>query len=304
MAYVAFDVDNTLGYFEIVNPLANFWSLDYINNPEQSFHSGKARISSRLEKKLKRARDIFSTELFKHPRLLYTVLRPNIHAMFAPLLKLKRQGKLRTIILYSNTSVGYSLELVAALIDKLFHSRGLISYMVDHWHPIRVADHPEPLVPFRYNEPSKQYESLEHIFKKATGSRAAVTPSRVLFVDDRRKKHVLQEQEKEGLTYVVPTPFFINASHEQKKKIFDIALQALEDADVLNDSEYLVSKFCTRDIPYDYTNVYFVRNFYQLKQFVWSQMVNATVYKGKWQNDTAKLNREFDYYLKKIEASA
>jgi len=297
MAYVAFDVDSTVGYFEVVNALANFWSPDYINNMEQSVYSGKARISERLAKKLKKARDLFAAELFRHPKLLYTVLRSNIHAMFGPLLKLKRAGLLRAVVLYSNTSVGYSLELAKALIEKLFHSPGLILCMVDHWHPIRTADHPEPLAPLRYIEPVKQFDTLEAIFKRATGSRASVRPTSVLFVDDRRKKHALQAQEREGLTYVVPTPFFVNTTYEQKRKLFELALGALADAGVLGDPEYQVSKFCTRDIPYDYTNVFFVRNFYQLKGFVWRQMTSAAEYKGSWKNDTAKLNREFDYYL-------
>jgi hypothetical protein len=142
MAYVAFDLDATLGFFEITNPLAFLWSPDWLENPEQSALNGRLTLSHGLRVKLSRARIAFANALFANKELLNIVLRPNLDAFFPHLIQAKKAKKVKSIIIYSNTSVTYSMELAKALIEKKFRAPRLFSLMADHWNPLRSADRP------------------------------------------------------------------------------------------------------------------------------------------------------------------
>ena len=86
MAYVAFDLDATLGFFELTNPFAHFWSPNYLENPEQSAVNKRLDISPRLKAKLARVRTTFANSLLRNPHLLDIVLRPNLDAILTQLL--------------------------------------------------------------------------------------------------------------------------------------------------------------------------------------------------------------------------
>jgi len=97
MAYVAFDLDNTLGFFELTNPLAFLWSPDFLENPEQSAINHRLEISTSLNNKLKKARTTFANSLLEDSSILSIIIRPNIDAIITPLLK---KNNLKTMIIY------------------------------------------------------------------------------------------------------------------------------------------------------------------------------------------------------------
>ncbi len=298
-AHVAFDLDSTLGFFEITNPLSHFWSPEFVGNPEQiAPNEGPLDISPRLAKKLKRARQIFATRLAQNKELLRLVLRPNLDAMFLPLLKARRNKKLATVILYSNTGVTPSTELAKLLIEQRYKAPGLIALAADHWHPLRVADR-FPLPKNTYMEPLKTMETLQKLFSAATGRRGPVPFEHILFVDDRFPKHDLQRDEPRGLTYVVPTPFIPRLTKERKKAILMLAMECMDHVGLLRDHEYLESRFCNRFIPYDFTKRHTIRGFPDLFQYVWTEM-SGVVGARSWSDDTAYLEREVTEFLRRI----
>lgn len=305
--YVAFDLDNTLGFFELTNPLAYLWSPEFLRNPEQSAPNSPLQISKRLLVKLQKARNTFVKLLAKKEELLWLVLRPNLSALMEPLVAAWRAGRVRAVIVYSNTSVSYSVELGVALIEEVFNAHGLFRLAADHWSPLRAADRQAPPAadPTAYVEPLKTVETLKVLFRKAisgsSGSRSARTTSassrpiplkKVLFVDDRDPKHALAAQEREGLTYLVPThyrPAGATVPLVARQQLFALAIEAMDRAGLLHDKEYLESGFCHRDIPHSWTKIQSVRGMNDLLQWVWGGIVGVRLGREGWKEDTAEL---------------
>lgn len=302
MAHVAFDLDNTLGFFELTNPLAYFWSPELIENPEQSRVNGPVEISHKLRKKLSRARVHFANAILADRQLLFMILRPNIGVILQPLLKAWRAGDVAAVIIYSNTGVTYSMELAEYLIERHWRTP-LFDLAADHWHPLREADHPKRPPPNRYVEPLKTIETLKKLFRAATGARRGPLTESIVFVDDRQPKHKLAEQESEGLSYVVPTSYFPRVSAELRKRILGYAVQALDRERLLGNPEYLQSPFCYRNIPYDFTKIHELRGFPDLFNYVSGQVLRVDAPRIPWRDDTMTLSAAFTSSLEKAKAS-
>lgn len=299
MAYVAFDLDSTLGFFELTNHLSHFWSPEFVGNPEQDAANGDSfRISPRLTKALKRARALFVQRLLKDKELLRVVLRPNLDELFEPLLQARRHKKLKSVIIYSNSGVTPSLELAKALIESQYKSPGLFDLLADHWHPLRTADR-FPVAKNVYVEPLKTMETLQKLFKAATGRRSPIPFEQILFVDDRFPKHELQREEPNGLTYLVPTPYIPRLTKDIRKRMLVTAVECMDRVGLLHDEEYLESQFCRRNIPYDFTKKHVIRGFPDLFQYVWSEMSGVTGARS-WSDDSAFLRSEVTRFLQQI----
>jgi len=297
MAYVAFDLDNTLGFFELTNPLAFLWSPDFLENPEQSAINHRLEISTSLNNKLKKARTTFANSLLEDSSILSLIIRPNIDAIITPLLK---KNNLKTMIIYSNTGVTYSMELAKYLIEKKFKKPNMISLMADHWHPLRVADRPRYVPEGRYVQPEKTIKTLQLLFRTALGIKTIPPITKILFVDDRNPKHKLEQEEKNGLTYIVPTAFFPKFTEYQKRHILFIALEALDREGVLSDTEYLNSGFCNRTIPYSHVKKYFVKGFPSLYKYVWDTVMELKPPNNPWIPDTITLQTQTKIFLHNI----
>ena len=299
MAYVAFDLDNTLGFFELTNPMAFLWSPDFLENPEQSAPNGRLELSAAIHNKLKRARQHFANSLLKDPELLALVLRPNLDVVIPQLIHAKKAKKLKATIIYSNTGVTYSMELAKYLIEKKYKTPNFISLMADNWHPLRVADRPRYVPEGRYVQPEKTIKTLQILFKAATGETSIAPPNKIMFVDDRHPKHKLQYQESEGLTYVVPTGFFPRVTEYHKRSLLFLALDALHSADLLSDDAYLTSGFCHRKIVLSPVNHKQVNGFPDLFAHVWSAI--RRVESNRWEPDTIRLEQAVHRFLKEIK---
>lgn len=301
-AHVAFDLDNTLGFFELTNPLAYFWSPELIENPEQTRVNGQVVLSPQLRKKLSRARVHFANAILKDRELLFTVLRPNLEVILQPLLRARRAGDVAAVILYSNTGVTYSMELAEYLIEHQWRSPALFDLAADHWHPLREADHPKRAPPNRYVEPLKTIETLKKLFRAATGKRRGPPTDSIIFVDDRQPKHKLAEQESDGLAYVVPTSYYPRVASALRKRVLSYAIKALDRERLLGNEEYLHSAFCHRNIPYDFTRVHELRGFPDLYNYVSGQIYAVTTPRQAWRDDTMTLGGAFVAALEKRKA--
>lgn len=297
MACVAFDLDSTLGFFGVVNPLAYLWSVDDLTNPEQLRVNTPKKMSPMLLRQLEDAKRIFADKLLKDDELLATVIRPNIDALLTPLLEARKSQHLKTIIIYSNTSVSYSVDLAKYLLEQLFQTN-IFSLEADHWHPLRDADHIHEKNN-KYVEPLKTIETLQKLFKKALHQKKDVPLNNILFVDDREPKHTLQGQEQGGLTYIVPTAFSSPVTMKQKDKIFRLAQMTLYESGLSQNKEYLASGFCNRNIPYDYTKDFPLKGLSELVGFVAHYMKDVKGF--EWTPDTAALTRQVRKFLNKVK---
>ena len=304
MAHIAFDLDNTLGFFELTNPLAQFWSPEFIANPEQGQHNSPLRLSPTLQRKLARARATFAKFVAADANLYRLVIRANIDAMMGPILTARRRHKLRAVIIYSNTSVTYSMELAKAVIERKFRAHDLFRLMADHWHPARTADGSAAHSigrPAKYVEPLKTIETLQKLFRYATHSRRHIPIETMAFVDDRQPKHELAAQEPAGLTYIVPTRYYPSpVTAQDRRDVLDAAIEALDVAGLLDDEEYLHSAICYREIPYDWNKRLSVRGFPDLYAFVKQSIDAVQVPRAAWQDDSWQLSSAMERFLERV----
>ena len=300
MAYIAFDLDNTLGFFELTNPLAFLWSPEFLENPEQSAHNIPLELTSNLKKKLKAARSRFIDHLLSYPEFFDIIIRPNIDIIFSQIIIAKHAKRIKAVIIYSNTGVTYSMELAKEMIEKKYNSPDLINLMADHWHPLRVADRPRYIPEGRYVQPEKTIKTLKILFHKVTGEQVPTPTNKIMFMDDRTPKHKLQEQEAEGLTYIVPKAFYPEIRLYHKRAILFLAFESLQYAGVLSDKTYLSSGFCNRIITSKDKQDYVIKGFPSLYKYVWNQMFNVESSKSPWIPDTISLSMEVARFLEKI----
>lgn len=313
-AYVAFDLDNTLGFFEYTNPLSFFWSPEMLTNPEQAHVNPGIKLRPpphSLLRCLAHARQLFvhwllsSREEEPVPKsILHKILRPNLATLLAPLLRLRKKGLLKTVIIYSNTGVGPSLEFAKELIETKFGCHGLFDLLADHWHPLRRHDQFKAgSMAAAAGELRKTPRVLKALFKEAAGARRRSTsPSsdQILFVDDFLPKHEIQEEEAKGLTYIVPTPYCSSLSLSEKKALVAAAIECLHRAGVLDDPDYAV--FYTRKIPFEHEHTIELESFSDLAEFVLGEVIVTEPRYGAWRNDTRDLQSQMTTFLEKIES--
>jgi hypothetical protein len=302
MACVAFDLDNTLGFFEVVNALAPMWSVEYISAPDQHVYNAPVNISYPLQHLLDRAKKIFADYLLDDANILSTVLRPDLDAMILPLLEAKKSRKVRTVIIYSNTGVTYSVQLAKYLIETIYKCPGFFSLTADHWHPLREND----MVNQRphsqtYVEPYKTIETLQLLFKKALHTKKAIPLQNILFVDDRPEKHRLEEQEKDGLTYLMPKHFRPKITTRHKEYILFLAFKALSDTGLLRNREYLESPFCKRNFIYDVVKKHPIQNFQELLSHVCTLMSRARSGEVYWTPNTGPIISGIRTFLNQVK---
>ena len=289
MAYVAFDLDRTLGFFEFVNPLAFLWSKDLLLNPEHGRINPNIRISRKLELQLARARETFARSILADPNLFFRIIRPDIEEILTPL---RKPNVLKAAIIYSNTGVSYSVELAKFLIETKYKVPNFFSLTADNWHPLRTEDRID-----KFTEPKKTIGTLQKLFRRAAHVRKDIPLKNILFVDDRIPKHDLTAQEKDGLTYMNIQPYVPSISKKQIDEVLFLAVAALDKNGLLRSSEYLESSFCNRNIPYDNTKQFSIHGFRELLSFVKESMYDAKDEPINWRKGTPYIKRVMSEYL-------
>ena len=298
MACVAFDLDETIGNFRVLWYLASLWSIDDINNAEQRHGSPPAVFSPSLRTTLERVKETFAQYLLRDKEILNLILRPNINELLTPLLAARRSRHLKTMIIYSNTGVRYTVELAEYLLEQIFKTPHLFSVKADWWHPLRTAD---KVVVGGEQIMHKRIETLQLLFQKGLKSKKNIPLRNILFIDDRSPRHTLVQQIPGGLTYLVPTAFQPSMTKLQKEYLIFMAFAAMQTHGLFENREYLESRFCTRTItlPYpDYTTVS-VRGVTELFSTI-SSLIFAV--EGRpWQSDSAALRKGVREFLAQVK---
>ncbi len=235
---MAFDLDNTLGYFYHIMPIAYFLSADTMENSSYMRHNGGFKLGPALKAKLKKAETAYINAVLERPHLIQILLRPNIDAMMRPILAGRQTGRVRSVVIYSNTDNAFAVRLAVRLLEARYEVRNLFCATVDATHPIRRPDY----VQMEGGEPLKTFPVLRSIFRRLCKSTLPIKPHEVIFVDERPKRHALTNYEPEGLTYIQPTVYAPKLPQAHKKEIFKLLLDVLEAEGLLQDDEYMNSR--------------------------------------------------------------
>ena len=138
MAYcVGFDLDETIGHFSTVDTCLYF--LDPYSVFNYRARLDKNPPSEELSAKLATAFDTFVVNLLDHePKI--EILRPGILDICKRILMFKDQGKIRSVIVYSNNGNLISLKLATKMIEKALGRPGeLFCNLVDWYAPQRLT---------------------------------------------------------------------------------------------------------------------------------------------------------------------
>ena len=158
MAYLGFDLDETLGSFGTVNLFLYF--LDpFSYYTFQGQYPDAVPPVPELNTKLQNAFHLFAECLLKKEPAL-GILRPGIVEICQRVLELKNKGDVKSVVIYSNNGNHTSLLLAAKMIEiALERPGGLFCNFVSWFHPLRSQDVDESLkndfppseVPWLYN---------------------------------------------------------------------------------------------------------------------------------------------------------
>ena len=298
MALVAFDLDNTLGHFDLVAPWGEFFSVDLLENPVYLKYNRGFTLSDGLKRRL-RAIEMRIVEMVEKSDVLSTIiLRPNLDAMLNPIIEAKRDGRVKAVCMYSNASSPYKLKFAKTLIERRFNCPGFFDCLVDATHTIRGYDW-RKRAPSTH-EPLKTFATLRRIFKDLCGVQGVISPEQILFVDDRFVKHHLENDEKYGLTYLKPTVFSPPVSEIMKRASFADMLNCLYYAGLFTDVEYLESPIfnCVKYNVYDRRAVK-IRSVFQLINFAENSLKDRIMKPIDFRNDSKRIHQVIVKFLAK-----
>ena len=239
MALVAFDLDNTLGFFDVIGPWGEFFSIDLLENSVNTLKNPGPALSPRLKELLRHAEWKVFKAIRASPKILEMIIRPNLDALLVPLIKAKAEGRVAAVCIYSNTPNTYTLHLAKTLIEDIYGCPGFFDYMVDATQAIRATDWRKRAA--GASEPLKTFATLKRIFKDLCGVKGIIRPNQILFVDERAKKHDLEKEEIHGLTYLKPTVYSPFVSRALRAHCFKTILLTLDGTGLFEDKEYLES---------------------------------------------------------------
>lgn len=292
MSYVAFDLDNTLGYFYHVMPVASFLSAETLENNAFMRHNVTFRLSTSVKAKMAKAEVAFLKKLIERPHLAKIILRPNIDALMRPVLTGLQNGRVRGVAIYSNTENTFAMRVGQALLEARYGVKNIFCAAVDATNPIRKSDRER----MEDQEPLKTYPTLKAIFRKFCGARVPLLPRHFIFVDERPKRHVIANFESEGLTYIQPTVYSPEVPRPHKKEIFKLLLDVLEEQGLMADTEYMESCVfrCMREQVvggYPQHRYSFIDNFQDLASLVAQEIAVAGADPVPFKDDTVDLRR-------------
>jgi hypothetical protein len=288
MALVAFDLDNTLGFFFHIGIWSDFFSVETIENPFNKKINPGLKLTPSLRKKLHKAEELYIQKLQKSPSILKTVFRPNLDEMIRPLIKNKA---IRAVAIYSNTWNTFNVHLGKRLIEEAYNCPGLFTCVVDATHPIRQPDWKET----EDGQPLKTFKVLKAIFTDLCKVKGPIKPEQILFVDERIKKHRLQHEE--GLTYLKPTVFDPKLSMAIREKIFMMGLEVLDETGLFEDHEYLSSDIfhCKKYTATDKTVT--INNICKLLELAEKKLRSEGLQGVKFKDDTTEIRECMQEFL-------
>lgn len=261
MALVAFDLDNTLGFFYHIGIWGNFFSVETFESSFNRHLNPHISLRPSLKEKLRKAEGLFIKKLLKSPRLLKTILRPDLAVTIKPIIRAKALGRIKAVCIYSNTWNPFSVHLAKELIETIYKCKGLFDCVVDATNPIRKQD----WLVVDDGEPLKTFGTLKRIFKELCHIKTRIHPEEIVFIDDRIKKHDLKLYEKDGLRYIQPQAFAPRLTRTDHDEVLMLGMDVLIHTKLIEDVDYLRSDLFHRKLYFGMKHdVKIIRNIYDL----------------------------------------
>ncbi len=146
MAFVGFDLDETIGRFETLSG-----AYTKFLDPEKAYFrsSGSGLYGSTLAQRtvpltpelaslFDKAVEIFTEKLCEYEKAgTLGLLRPSIIPIAQRLSKLKQSGQVKSVVIYSNNGNYMALEVAAKMVEKIAGIPKLFDMLIHRYHPIR-----------------------------------------------------------------------------------------------------------------------------------------------------------------------
>jgi hypothetical protein len=292
MTCVAFDLDNTLGYFSHIGVFADFFSVDNLENNFNKILNPKFKLEPELRAKLRTAAKLYIQKISDDPEILDTILRPNLDALILPVIQGKRSKKIRGICIYSNTWNSFAIEMGKEIIEAKYNCKGLFDAIVDASHTIRKGD----WLNRAQGHQIKTFKVLKAIFQELCGVKGTINPSDIIFVDERKEVH---EIAKSSVHYLKPTEFLPKVSKAILEKIFQAGLDCLEKTGLAKNQQYLESDVfhCIKFGDWGKINTFVaLSNFDELIQIAKENLYVSGLYGHRFIDDTDEINNFMKLY--------
>jgi hypothetical protein len=218
MSYFIFDLDETLAQMQEMFYFIASLTLKDIISQYTTFES--MLFNHDLNQQLQNAYYLFVDRIVREERSNKPlgIIRPGILQIMKRLHNLKNQGKIVTVIIYSNNSHLESLEFIRDIIHNYIGSSRLISKCI-HWnHSVREYD--KLLYHNSGNKISKTWKTISAILHR-NNNFDSINEQNVYFFDDL-DHYDLQYTLKHN--YYKVSPYKYIASFDRISKIYKSAL--------------------------------------------------------------------------------
>lgn len=238
MAYIGFDLDETLGRFSIAE--FNTYFLQPHNSVYRTQLSGKygttkrfvaePALSEQLLAKLNHAFDLFIECLAEKEQEGLGLLRPGIVEIAKRLYELKQTTppQVKSVVIYSNNGNLVHLHLAGKLIERLANAPGLFCNYVHWYHPSRSNE----VTLGKPGMARKTYQVLVEAFQGGSCPHEEIDPEHVYFFDDVIHDDI---QDVIGDRYIQNPPYKVDADPAMVNECFQ---RAFEQAGLESDPEY------------------------------------------------------------------
>ena len=200
--YLALDLDGTIGDFigvwKILCALrqARFFvdNKEKIKKPPNPDFEWKIDIAyDRFVKAVALREETFSIGLF----------RPGIYSVFKEIVRLRKAGILKGVIIYSNNGSIVTLEFVRDVLETAFGCK-IFDELVHFYHLLRVK------VPVKTDIRKTWVELRRLLVEGACKAPSSIKPEQVIFIDDQIHSDLVKEL---GPNYVKIAPYVNNRAH-------------------------------------------------------------------------------------------
>lgn len=236
MAYIGFDLDETLGRFPGVEYPLFMMQPDIVYelqnkpiNPQRvsSPFVASATLKATFKKNFRRFTALMAEkERGNSPNGL---LRPGIIEIMKKLGTMKKEGKVKKMLIYSNNGNMGTLQFVSKMLDILTGHNNLFCTLVDWYDPLRDAE----VIAGNPGAATKSLSVLKAAFKRCT--REEIPDSSIYFFDDLYPEHP-DLSSKLGDNYYRVNPYKIDADMTVG---YECAYTVLKESGLIENEEYL-----------------------------------------------------------------
>jgi hypothetical protein len=234
MSYFIFDMDETLAELYSV-----YYFIASLRLQETLSEHLRMNVDNKMRKSLEKAYDIFVEKVYEEEISLYPlgILRPGILGIMKHIHRLKINGVINGVVIYSNNSHLESLEFIRDLIYadlNLKTADNFISECVHYNHPMRLLE--KTVLPAG----AKSWSTLKEILiNSKCGAPNSLEANEVFFFDDLAHPDL---QYNLGTNYYKVPAYNFKASFDRLSDIFVSSLiEANVDLGIFG--EYLIAVF-------------------------------------------------------------